>query len=145
MSAEPVPIPPPNNDLGSSLLSSSSDPSSLPVWNRLTVWASENKAVIYTIAGVAVVVSGAGVAYYLSDSRKRATLAEDKKRPSKKERRKAKQEREKEQSEAKAVPEQSETSRLSRILLSCVIYSFDISPASSTNRRAGSIRWYPTD
>ena len=38
------------------------------VWDRITTWASENKAVVYTIAGVAVVVSGAGVAYYLLDS-----------------------------------------------------------------------------
>ncbi|KAB8294844.1 hypothetical protein EYC80_006805 [Monilinia laxa] len=39
------------------------------VWDRITTWASENKAVVYTIAGVAVVVSGAGVAYYLLDSK----------------------------------------------------------------------------
>ncbi|RAL58560.1 hypothetical protein DID88_003336 [Monilinia fructigena] len=39
------------------------------VWDRITKWASENKAVVYTIAGVAVVVSGAGVAYYLLDSK----------------------------------------------------------------------------
>lgn len=38
------------------------------VWDRITTWASENKAVVYTIAGVAIVVSGAGVAYYLLDS-----------------------------------------------------------------------------
>lgn len=35
------------------------------VWDRLTTWASDNKAVVYTVAGVAVVVTGAGVAYYL--------------------------------------------------------------------------------
>ena len=45
---------------------SSAPPSS--VWERISTWASENKAVVYTIAGVAVVVSGAGVAYYLTDS-----------------------------------------------------------------------------
>jgi import receptor subunit TOM70 len=38
-------------------------------WDRITSWVSENKAVVYTIAGVAVVVTGAGVVYYLnSDS-----------------------------------------------------------------------------
>lgn len=38
-------------------------------WDRITSWASENKAVVYTIAGVAVVVTGAGAVYYLnSDS-----------------------------------------------------------------------------
>ncbi|GAW16250.1 hypothetical protein ANO14919_056730 [Xylariales sp. No.14919] len=36
------------------------------VWDRLTNWASENKALVYTIAGVAVVVTGAGVVYYLN-------------------------------------------------------------------------------
>jgi import receptor subunit TOM70 len=38
------------------------------VWDRISTWASENKAVVYTIAGVAVVVTGAGVVYYLNDS-----------------------------------------------------------------------------
>jgi import receptor subunit TOM70 len=43
--------------------------SSSGLWDRVTSWASENKAVVYTIAGVAVVVTGAGVVYYLnSDS-----------------------------------------------------------------------------
>lgn len=45
---------------------SSTPPNS--VWDRISTWASENKAVVYTIAGVAVVVTGAGVAYYLTDS-----------------------------------------------------------------------------
>lgn len=44
----------------------SSTPSS--AWDRISTWASENKAVVYTIAGVAIVVTGAGVAYYLTDS-----------------------------------------------------------------------------
>lgn len=109
MSAEPVPIPPPNTNLGTTSLSS--DTSSLPFWDRLSTWAAENKAVVYTIAGVAVVVSGAGVASYLSDSRKgsKEAAAEEKKRLSKKERRKAKQEKEKEkaQPETRTAPEQS--------------------------------------
>ena len=45
----------------------SSTPSS-SLWDRMTTWASENKAIVYTIAGVAIVVTGAGVAYYLTDS-----------------------------------------------------------------------------
>ena len=45
---------------------SSTPPSS--VWDRISTWASEHKAVVYTIAGVAVVVTGAGVAYYLTES-----------------------------------------------------------------------------
>lgn len=109
MSAESGTIPPPNTNLGTTSISS--DTSSLPLWNRLSTWAAENKVVVYTIAGVAVVVSGAGVAYYLSDSRKgsKDAAAEEKKRLSKKERRKAKQEKEKErtQPEARAAPEQS--------------------------------------
>lgn len=99
MSSEPIPVPGFSTNLGTSSLSSDASP--LPLWDRLSTWASENKVVVYTIAGVAVVVSGAGVAYYLSDSRKgskEAAAAEDKKRLSKKERRKAKQEKEKEKS-----------------------------------------------
>lgn len=52
------------------------DTSSLPaatsssIWDRISNWVSENKAVVYTIAGVAVVVTGAGVVYYLNDSSK---------------------------------------------------------------------------
>ena len=38
------------------------------LWDRISTWASENKVVVYTIAGVAIVVTGAGVAYYLTDS-----------------------------------------------------------------------------
>jgi import receptor subunit TOM70 len=108
MSAEPVPISPARNAaLDTSSLSSQY--SSLPLWNRLSSWASENKAVVYTIAGVAVVVSGAGVIYYLSDSRKgaRDEGTEEKKRASKKERRKAKKDRERGQPEARETPKQT--------------------------------------
>lgn len=111
MSATAVSVPGSKTNLGPSSLSS--EASSLPLWNRLSAWASENKAVIYTIAGVAVVVSGAGVAYYLSDSRKgpRDTAAEEKKRLSKKDRRKAKLEKEngteKKKTESKEAPEEA--------------------------------------
>ncbi|KAK0517082.1 hypothetical protein JMJ35_000237 [Cladonia borealis] len=110
MSAERISKPASNTNLGTS--SFSSDTPSLPLWERLSIWASENKAVVYTIAGVAVVVSGAGVAYYISESRKGSqdAGAEEKKRLSKKERRKAKQEKEKEKSqpEARVADEKSE-------------------------------------
>ena len=110
MSAERISKPASNNNLGTS--SFSSDTPSLPLWERLSIWASENKAVVYTIAGVAVIVSGAGVAYYISESRKgpQDAGAEEKKRLSKKERRKAKQEKEKEKSqpEARVADEKSE-------------------------------------
>lgn len=36
------------------------------LWDRVSSWASENKAAVYTIAGVAVVVTGAGMVYYLN-------------------------------------------------------------------------------
>lgn len=36
------------------------------VWDRFTNWASENKTLVYTIAGVAVVATGAGVVFYLN-------------------------------------------------------------------------------
>ena len=52
---------------GRSVPEFASTPSS-SVWDRMTTWASENKAVVYTIAGIAVVVTGAGVAYYFTDS-----------------------------------------------------------------------------
>lgn len=102
---EPIPIGSTGTiglDTGS--LSSSS---SSTVWDRLSTWASENKALVYTIAGVAVVVTGAGVVYYVSDSRKNTqagAAAEEKKRASKKERRKAK----KAETEKPAVPKTPE-------------------------------------
>ncbi|KAL2045199.1 hypothetical protein N7G274_002281 [Stereocaulon virgatum] len=107
MSAERVSRAVSNTNLGTSSLSS--DAPSLPFLERLSAWASENKAVVYTIAGVAVIVTGAGVAYYISDSRRGSNVAaEEKKRLSKKERRKAKQEKEKEktQPEAREAPQE---------------------------------------
>ena len=67
--------------------------SSASVWDRITNWVSDNKAVVYTIAGVAVVVTGAGVVYYLNDSSKSTPSAPKK---SKKERRKEKKKAEEE-------------------------------------------------
>ncbi|KAH8602238.1 mitochondrial precursor protein-like protein import receptor tom70 [Bisporella sp. PMI_857] len=71
------------------VFASSTPPSS--VWDRISNWASENKAAVYTIAGVAIVVTGAGVAYYLTDS-KVTTVGRDTKKSSKKEKRKRKDE-----------------------------------------------------
>ncbi|CEJ56072.1 Putative S import receptor [Penicillium brasilianum] len=68
MSSEsPLSTPTQNVVLDTSKLSASTSSS---VWDRISNWVSENKAVVYTIAGVAVVVTGAGVVYYLSDSNK---------------------------------------------------------------------------
>jgi import receptor subunit TOM70 len=60
-----LPQPPKNVVVDTAALPSSSSSS---VWDRVSKWVSENKALVYTIAGVAVVVTSAGVVYYLSDS-----------------------------------------------------------------------------
>ncbi|CEJ81896.1 Putative Mitochondrial import receptor subunit tom-70 [[Torrubiella] hemipterigena] len=58
-------------------------------WERLSSWISENKAVVYTIAGIAVVVTGAGAVYYLNGDAAAKSTAGSK--LSKKERRKRKE------------------------------------------------------
>ncbi|KAL2260234.1 hypothetical protein VTK26DRAFT_5847 [Humicola hyalothermophila] len=65
----------------------SADPS---LWDRISTWVSEHKAVVYTIAGVAVVVTGAGAVYYIRNTPGQAPK-DTTPRPSKKERRKQKQ------------------------------------------------------
>ncbi|KAK5987555.1 Mitochondrial import receptor subunit tom70 [Cladobotryum mycophilum] len=57
-------------------------------WDRISSWVSENKAAVYTIAGVAVVVTGAGVVYYLNSD---STSTSNAPKLSKKERRKRKE------------------------------------------------------
>lgn len=71
------------------------------IWDRISNWVSENKAVVYTVAGIAVVVTG-GTVYYLSTSSKPQEPAQPKK--SKKQRRneKKKAEEEKKAQETKA-------------------------------------------
>lgn len=59
------------------------------LWDRISTWVSENKAVAYTIAGTVVVVTGAGVVYYLSESKPKSSTTAEKKK-NKKERRKEK-------------------------------------------------------
>ncbi|OAA57690.1 mitochondrial precursor protein import receptor tom70 [Cordyceps fumosorosea ARSEF 2679] len=74
-------------------------------WDRITSWASENKAVVYTIAGVAVVVTGAGAVYYLNSESKPKTDGAPK--LSKKERRKRK-EAERKATETNSAPSSSQ-------------------------------------
>ncbi|KAH8433059.1 putative mitochondrial outer membrane translocase receptor (TOM70) [Aspergillus melleus] len=74
--------------------------SSASVWDRVSKWVSENKALVYTIAGVAVVVTSAGVVYYLSDTGRTAQAPAPPKK-SKNQRRKEK-ERKKAEEEKKA-------------------------------------------
>lgn len=64
------------------------------LWDRVSTWVSENKAVAYTIAGTVVVITGAGVVYYLSDSRQTSSPSTTEKKKSKKERRKEKKQAE---------------------------------------------------
>jgi import receptor subunit TOM70 len=45
-----------------------SDSASSGLWDRISSWASDNKALVYTIAGVTLVVTAAGVVYYTSES-----------------------------------------------------------------------------
>ena len=91
MSSEKVATPPVVTHVETAASSSSS------VWDRFSKWASENKALVYTVAGIAVVVTSAGVVYYLSDTGKPApSAASAEKRKSKKERRKEKRKAEQE-------------------------------------------------
>lgn len=99
-SQSPLPTPTKNVVLDTSNLSASSSAS---VWDRISKWVSENKALVYTVAGVAVVVTSAGVVYYLSDSSKtaKAAPAPTEKKKSKNQRRKEKKKAE-EEKKAKA-------------------------------------------
>ncbi|KAF9893914.1 TOM (translocase of outer membrane) complex component [Aspergillus nanangensis] len=95
MSSEsPVPQPVQNVVVDTTSLPASSTSS---VWDRVSKWVSENKALVYTIAGVAVVVTSAGVVYYLSDSgRPTQTAPSGEKKKSKNQRRKEKKKAEEE-------------------------------------------------
>ncbi|KAH0542033.1 hypothetical protein FGG08_003497 [Glutinoglossum americanum] len=90
MSTGQVPIPPVQNISVDASSLSSSTPSSL--WDRLSNWAADNKAVVYTAGAVAIIVTGAGVVYYLSEPNKGldSGFPSEEKRKSKKDRRKAK-------------------------------------------------------
>jgi hypothetical protein len=60
------------------------------LWDRVSNWVSENKAIAYTIAGTVVVVTSAGAIYYFSTQKPAAPSTPTEKRKSKKERRKEK-------------------------------------------------------
>lgn len=94
MSSEsPLPSPPQNVVIDTKSLPASSTSS---VWDRISKWVSDNKALVYTIAGVAVVVTSAGVVYYLSDSNKTGQAPSADKKKSKNQRRKEKKKAEEE-------------------------------------------------
>lgn len=98
MSSEsPLPTPAQNVVLDTSKLPASSSAS---VWDRISNWVSENKALVYTIAGVAVVVTSAGVVYYLSESSKPSSASTAQKK-SKNQRRKEKKKAEEKKADEK--------------------------------------------
>ncbi|KAK3296823.1 uncharacterized protein B0H64DRAFT_473017 [Chaetomium fimeti] len=77
-------IPPPTSPMGTP---SAPIPADSSLWDRISTWVSEHKAVVYTIAGVAVVVTTAGAVYYVTSG----PSEESTPKLSKKERRKRKQ------------------------------------------------------
>ncbi|KAL2145579.1 hypothetical protein VTI28DRAFT_6817 [Corynascus sepedonium] len=80
-------------------------PADSSLWDRISTWVSEHKAVVYTIAGVAVVVTTAGAVYYVRNAPSQETTP----KLSKKERRKRKQaEREAEAEKASAAAKPAE-------------------------------------
>lgn len=60
------------------------------LWDRVSTWVSDNKAVAYTIAGTVVVITSAGAIYYFSAQKTGSSSTPTEKRKSKKERRKEK-------------------------------------------------------
>lgn len=84
-----IPLP-----VGAERATASLEPSS-SLWDRITGWCSENKAAVYTIAGITVVVTAAGAVYYFSDSTPRPSDPASDKKKAKKDKRKAKKEAEK--------------------------------------------------
>jgi mitochondrial import receptor subunit TOM70 len=101
MSDRPIPVPPIPNRAPLHVDTASAASSSL--WDRITTWASEHKAVVYTIAGVTLLVTAGGVYYYVSDSSGGAKPAEptSEKKKSKKAKQKAKKEAEEAQKKEK--------------------------------------------
>ncbi len=144
MSTVPIPVQLPPS-LGSPTLSSSSTPSP-SLWDRVSTWASENKAIVYTIAGTAVVITGAGVVYYLSESRKNnsgASISEGK-RKSKKERRKEKKAAEESKSASSSVKDE-ETGMTTHVALFTRADFSRNSDTSSKDSHSRSRRRDPTD
>jgi import receptor subunit TOM70 len=72
------------------------EPGTSSLWDRLSNWASENKGVVYTIAGVTLVVGAGGAIYYFSsDSRQDGGATAGNKRKKQRDRKRAKERAEK--------------------------------------------------
>jgi import receptor subunit TOM70 len=98
-SSDSAPILPPSRPIPIDVSSLPADAASSSLWDRISSWASENKALVYTIAGVTLVVTAAGVVYYTTSSDVKASGAESssgagKAKANKKAKRKAKKEAE---------------------------------------------------
>lgn len=93
MSSNPeIPIPRPAQPITLDANLATAGPGSASLWDRISAWAAEHKAVVYTIAGVTVLVTGAGAVYYFSgDAGKKAESAKSKKNKKQKERKRARQ------------------------------------------------------
>ncbi|KAK8157971.1 mitochondrial precursor proteins import receptor [Phyllosticta citrichinensis] len=74
------------------------------LWDRISTWASEHKAVVYTIAGVTVLVTGAGAVYYFTsdNSSSKQETPQSKKNKKQKERKRAKKAAEEEKAREEA-------------------------------------------
>lgn len=92
--AQPVQVPIHLNT--SNLAGAAGAGTSSSLWDRISTWASDNKGVVYTIAGITLVVTVGGVVYYVNDSSKakEASGPPSKKNQAKKARRRAKKEAE---------------------------------------------------
>lgn len=77
----------------------------LPTWDRISTWASENKTVVYSIAGVAIVITGASIAYHLIDSKPFTSSHNSQKKSTKKDRRRKKDELKKGSESERSAPE----------------------------------------
>ncbi|GAM91010.1 hypothetical protein ANO11243_090570 [Dothideomycetidae sp. 11243] len=75
------------------------------LWDRISTWASENKAAVYTIAGVTLVVTGAGAVYYFSGSSSPSEEVAAGKKKARKDKKKAKKDLEKGDAEEKSASE----------------------------------------
>lgn len=75
------------------------------LWDRLSNWASENKGLVYTIAGVTLVVGAGGAIYYFSsDSRQDASSTAGNKRKKQRDRKRAKDRADKETASKEETP-----------------------------------------
>jgi hypothetical protein len=97
MSSNPIPPPAPQPQFIQLDNPALSQDASASIWDRISSWVAEHKAVVYTIAGVTVVATAAGVYYYYSTTPPPApkdTETATAKKKAKKARRKAEKEAE---------------------------------------------------